>query len=176
MATVAERSGVGRTSLYRWFGDRDGLIGEILARYLESTIEQGYRKSRARGGSRVARAIETLIRDSAAQAPLLQLLRTQPQVMLKIIMAPSGAVHARSIATVEALIERERHTGRYRPILDARSLAFILVQIGQSFMWVRAATGAAPDVEETMRVTNALLRAETSGEQPIALSPRTGRV
>lgn len=160
MATVAERSGVGRTSLYRWFGDRDALIGEVLSRYLETTMEAGYRQSRARGGQRVARAIGALILDAAAREPLLSLLRTQPQVMLKIIMAPGGAVHARSIASVEELIERERRAGRYRPILDAHSLAFILVQIGQSFMWARAATGAPPDVEETMRVTTAILAAE----------------
>jgi AcrR family transcriptional regulator len=160
MATVAARSGVGRTSLYRWFGGRDALIGEVLSRYLESTIEHGYRKARVRGGLRVARAIETLIRDSAAHEPLLGLLRSQPQVMLKIIMTPSGSVHARSIAAVQELIERERRAGRYRPILDAGSLAFILVQTGQWFMWARAATGAPPDVEETVRVTNALLGAE----------------
>jgi AcrR family transcriptional regulator len=162
MATVAERSGVGRTSLYRWFGDRDALIGDVLARYLEAAIEEGYRHSRARGGRRVARAVETLLRDAAAREPFLRLLRTQPQVMLKIIMTPGGAVHARSIATTAELIERERRAGRYRPILDAGSLAFILVQIGQSFMWARAATGAPPDVEETMRVTNALLCAEAA--------------
>jgi Tetracyclin repressor-like, C-terminal domain len=90
--------------------------------------------------------------------------------MLKIIMTPGGAGHARSIASVEELIERERPADRYRPILDAHSLAFILVQIGQSFMWAGAATGAPPDVEDTMRVTTALLRAEAHGEYPASAS------
>jgi AcrR family transcriptional regulator len=168
MAALADRSGVGRTTLYRWFGDRDTLIGEVLSRYLETMLEQGYRRARTHGGRRVASAIETLNRDAAAREPFLRLLHAQPQVMLNIVMNPDGSVQARSIATVQELIDREQHAGRYRPILDARSLAFILVQIGQSFMWARAATGAPPDVDETMRVTDALLRAELDPKADLA--------
>jgi AcrR family transcriptional regulator len=160
MAALAEQTGVGRTSLYRWFGDRDALVGEVLSTYLEEALEQGYRHARARGGRRVARAIEALIRDATSREPFLRLLNAQPQVMLRIIMSPNGSVQTRSIATVAALIDRARQNGRYRPILDAESLAFILVQTGQSYTWARAATGQQPDVEETIRVTEALLLAE----------------
>jgi hypothetical protein len=79
--------------------------------------------------------------------------------MLEVIMNPAGAVHAQSVATTAALIERERAAGRYEPPLEAPTLAFILVQIGQAFMWARAATGADPDIDQTLRVTAELLRA-----------------
>ena len=160
MAALAERSGAGRTSLYRWFGDRDALVGEIIARVLEASLEDAFRRSRARGGRRVAAAIDALLRSGAANAPFIELLRTQSAVMLKVIMSPEGAVHARSVGAVEAMIETERRAGRYRPMLDARNLALILVQIGQAHTWARAATGAPPDVDETMRMTEALLLAE----------------
>lgn len=160
MAALAARTGVGRTSLYRWFGDRDALVGEVLAGYLEAQLEDGYARSRARGARRVGRAIEQLLRDAASQRPLLDLLRTHPTTMLDIIMRPDGAVRTRSIAVVEDLIQRERDAGRYRPALEPAALAFALVVVGQSFMWARAATGAEPDLDRTLQVTEELLRAE----------------
>ena len=61
---VAEAAGVGRTSVYRWFGLRDDLVHAVLARELRATLLGGRRRHRrrralrgqgCRGGARLPR-------------------------------------------------------------------------------------------------------------------------
>jgi AcrR family transcriptional regulator len=160
MGALAAETGVGRTTLFRWFGDRDSLIATVMANNLEQMIEQGYCQATGTGGQRIGEAIESLLTGSATE-PLLSLLRKHPETMLKVIMSPDGEVHTRSISSLTRLIEREQQTGHYKPLLDPREFAFVLVQVGQAFMWGRATTGTPPDLKETMRVTTALLTSTT---------------
>jgi AcrR family transcriptional regulator len=157
MSSLARDCGVGRSTLHRWFGSRERLIALVLSEDLEATLRTAYATSRLRGGPRVAAAIERLLTDAATDSGFMGLLRTHPRTMLAAIMAGGEPVQETSIATVADLIALEAGAGRLVPALEPRILAFALVQVGQAFMWARAATGAPPDLAETMRVTRALL-------------------
>lgn len=159
MAELSQRTGVGRTTLYRWFGDRERLIGDVLARYLARALEDGYQRSRARGAARIVRAVEALIRETAEREALLRVLRENPHVILGVVMRPGGAVQSRSVSVMTDLIEREVVRGRLTPLFDPPTLAFVLVQVGQLHLWARAATGEEPDIAETIRITATLLNA-----------------
>ena len=50
---IAAELGLARATLYRWFGSRDGLLGEMIAR----DAEQYFRRVRARVKSRGGRAL-----------------------------------------------------------------------------------------------------------------------
>src|SRR2546429_9657018 len=65
---IASELGLGRTTIYRWFGSRDELIGEVLVRAAEPLLEQA--RAGARGPGSVP-LIDTLDRfnRSLAGAP-----------------------------------------------------------------------------------------------------------
>src|SRR6266851_3300300 len=67
---IASELGIGRTTIYRWFGSRDDLIGEVLVRAAEPLLAQA--RAAARGNGSVA-LIDTLDRfnRSLAEAPAL---------------------------------------------------------------------------------------------------------
>src|SRR3712207_720182 len=49
MHTLADALGIGRTTLYRWVGDREQLIGAVLARMAGAAFEQAAERARGRG-------------------------------------------------------------------------------------------------------------------------------
>src|SRR5258708_4386168 len=46
---IAAELGIGRTTIYRWFGSRDGLIGEAVVRTAEPVLEHARKRARGRG-------------------------------------------------------------------------------------------------------------------------------
>jgi AcrR family transcriptional regulator len=47
---IAGELGLGRTTIYRWFGSRDELIGEVLVRAAEPLLERARAGARGTGG------------------------------------------------------------------------------------------------------------------------------
>src|SRR5262245_38311776 len=50
---IATGLGVGRASVYRWFGSRDGLLGAAIAHQLERTVAYAGRHSAGTGARRL---------------------------------------------------------------------------------------------------------------------------
>src|SRR5881227_278929 len=69
---IAGELGLGRTTIYRWFGSRDELIGETLVRAAEPLLERA--RGRAREGrsrpSRHARSLQPRSRRGAGATPV----------------------------------------------------------------------------------------------------------
>src|SRR4051812_10915754 len=47
---IAAELGLGRTTIYRWFGSREELIGEVIFRAAEPLIDAARSAARGRGG------------------------------------------------------------------------------------------------------------------------------
>lgn len=88
---VATRAGVGRTSVYRRFGDRDNLVHAVLARELRQTLRrmraavavEDDLESRAVAG---VRAALLALEDSVVDA----LLRSDPETFLPFLTTEAG--------------------------------------------------------------------------------------
>src|SRR5439155_10964254 len=48
---IAAELGLGRATIYRWFGSREELIGEVLFRAADPLLQEARREARSRGGS-----------------------------------------------------------------------------------------------------------------------------
>ena len=55
ITVVAGRLGLGRATIYRWFGSREALLGEVVARQLEMLVARKRAEVRRRGRRRRAR-------------------------------------------------------------------------------------------------------------------------
>jgi AcrR family transcriptional regulator len=68
---IAAELGVGRTTIYRWFGSRDKLLGEVLAAAADPLIEEARAKSRGAGGRALLDTFDRLNRGLADSPALL---------------------------------------------------------------------------------------------------------
>jgi AcrR family transcriptional regulator len=154
---LAGELGVGRATLYRWFGSREGLIGEVIATEAERLFESA--RARA-GGSGSAALIETFDRINRALArstALRSFLENERDTALRILTTSGGPVQPRAVAGVAALIEREAEAGDYRPPVDPSTLAYAIVRLAEAFIYNDTVVGIRGDVERLREVQAVLL-------------------
>ena len=140
---VAERSGVGRTTVYRTFAARDDLVHAVLARELQQTlasIDAGIRdhdtlEDKVLEGGLIALAA---LRESLVE----RLLHSDPATFLPFLTTAAGPLVALAReALVGALREVAPDIDRQR----AAELAEIAARLGLSFILTRDSVFAIDD-------------------------------
>ena len=120
---IAAELRLGRATVYRWFGSREELIGEVLAAADGSADRRGARRRpRARRG-RAARTPSTGSTAALMDAPaLLQFVEQERDAALRIITSGAGIVQKHMVARVTGLIEDEVRAGTYEPPVEPETL------------------------------------------------------
>ncbi len=158
MAQLAAELGVARATLYRWTGDRNRLLGDVLWTDVAAVLEHVRATAPGRGVQRLEHGAGMFL-DVIAGNPLLgSFLTLEGEAGLRLLTAPAGAVRPRIIATVAGLIEEESQAGRYRPPAPAALLADGIVSLGERFLYHAGDRALNPDPETAKRVIGLLLR------------------
>ena len=154
MDEAASRAGVGRMTVYRRFGDRDGLIDALAARESRRCLAELDRAVDpslpvAEGIARGFVASLGLIRSH----PLLdRLSRHEQEAALTALNADSGAILVMGREFVAARLRDAQARGDLDPGIDAAHAAELLVRLGFSFLLMPETSlpvddaGAAADV------------------------------
>jgi hypothetical protein len=81
-----------------------------------------------------------------------------PEFALRMLTTRATPVQARSVAEVERLIHEAVAAGELDVSMDAHDLAYVIVRIGESFLYADAITGEQPDIGAARRAIEQLLR------------------
>jgi AcrR family transcriptional regulator len=157
LAIAAELS-VGRTTIYRWFGSRDALIGEVVVRAAEPVLEQARRDARGRGGAALLDTFDRFNRSLAASPALTRFVEHERDAALRVITSGAGNVQPRIVAMITELIEREVGAGTYDPPVEPQVLGYAIVRLAEAFLFNDAVAGMRGDVDRLRVVEAALLR------------------
>src|SRR5918997_4114983 len=121
---LAAELGVGRTTIYRWFGSRDELLGEVLARATDPVIDAARAGARGRGGKALLDTFDRLNR-SLADAPALRtFVENERDAALRVITSGASFLQPHMVARIAGLIEEEVAAGRYDPPVEVETLAY----------------------------------------------------
>lgn len=173
LTVVARRLGLSRATIYRWFGSRDRLLGEVIATQLEQLIARKRQAVSARGAAGLLAVFDQINRSLSRAPALRRLLEQEPGTAMQLLTSGTGVVHPRAVATVEALIVDEVSAGRYKPPADPATLAYAIVRLAEAFLYNDV--GIRGDHERLHEVQAALLgvpmkRRRRSGS-PLAALP-----
>jgi AcrR family transcriptional regulator len=157
MTLLASRLGLGRATIYRWFGSRDALLGEVIAGELEALIADCRRRVRRRGAAGLLAVFDHVNRRLSKATALRRLLEEERGAALRLLTSSSGIVQPRAVANVEALIVAEVEAGRYTPPADPGTLAYAFVRLAEAFLYSDAAAGIRGDHERLREVEAAIL-------------------
>ena len=152
MRTLAVRLGIGRTTLYRWMGDRERLMGEVLAELTEIVWRQVRKDAQGSGLERAMDAGRRFMELTAGFPPLREFAQREPQLALRVLLAPEGAVAARIRAGFEGALKENLPAGEE----VSPELIDIAVQVGTALEWAPIAIGAEPEIERAGRLTRSL--------------------
>ncbi len=153
---VADAAGVGRTSVYRWFGSREELVHAVLARELRSTLRA---VERATAGAKD-------FEDQAVEAALVclaaldgsvvdHLLRNDPELVLPLLTTGAGPL---IVLARQALGPPLVAAGIVEDLAAAGVLAEALARLGLSFVLTRDTSVPVADPVALRATLRSLLR------------------
>jgi AcrR family transcriptional regulator len=152
---IAAELGLGRTTIYRWFGSREELIGEVVFRAAEPLIEAARAGARGRGGAALLDTFDRLNRSFADAPALRSFVEQEREAALRIITSSAGNFQPRMVARITALIEDEVGAGAYDPPVEPATLGYAIVRLAEAFLFNDA--GMRSDVDRLREVEAAIL-------------------
>jgi diguanylate cyclase (GGDEF)-like protein len=159
LATLAERLGVPPERLDDWCGDRESLLGEVIATFSTELMQRAEEEHAAlRGTAKVLAVYEQFACAVANFRPLHLLLQAEPQATLRMLTASSGHVHPAAVGQMHALLIEEHARGALdTPEEELRSLAYAIVRLAEAFLYNDAMLATEPQIQRTTRVVARLL-------------------
>jgi AcrR family transcriptional regulator len=174
MSALAAELGVGRATLYRWAGNREDLLGAVLAEATERTFRaavhevdtRGDGSVRLVGAERVLAVVDCFMRRVLAAEPLKALTHREPRLFVRLATSP-GMIETRSAELLQDLIQHEVKQGRMAPPLPVQVLSHAVVRIADGPLYAHLLGGGEPRIDEALTVAAVLLGLDPGPVEPI---------
>jgi AcrR family transcriptional regulator len=154
---ISAELGLGRTTIYRWFGSREGLIGQVLIRAADPLIDDARAAARGKGAEALLDTFDRINRTLVAAPALRQFLEQERAAALRIMTSSAGIVQPHMVARIAGLIEDEIGAGTFESPVDPDTLAYAIVRLAEAFIYNEASASIRGDVDRLREVEAALL-------------------
>ena len=158
MSATAAACGVGRATLYRWFGSREQLLGEAMLGVVEGRIADARAHVGGHGAGALLDTFDLIYRGLAAAPHVGALIEREPDTALTVITSSTGLVHPRMVELSQALIEAEVEHGGYSPTTIPPVLAYVLVRLAEGLLF-NPADDLSNDLDHLREILAALIGA-----------------
>jgi AcrR family transcriptional regulator len=155
---IAAECGVGRATLYRWFGSREGLIAEAMMLVFEKRVADARAAVGGRGGEALLETFGVIYRGLAEAPHIRTFIERERAVALPLMTSSEGLVHPRIVGLIREMIDAEVERGAYRAPTDTTTLAYVIVRLSEALLFNYAADEVPKDLERLREVIAALLR------------------
>lgn len=160
MQELATELGISRPTLYRWTGDREQLLSDILWSLSDDIFEQAKADHPEHSGAdRLLAIFRQHVGALVNALPLSRFLLQETQVALRILTSREGGVQPRTVATLAALYREEKDHSAWRPKADVDSLAYAVVRVTEGFIYNDAIAAVEPNMERAASIVALLLQA-----------------
>jgi len=159
---IAAESGVGRATVYRWFGSREGLIGEAMLGVFEARVSDARAAFPGHGAKALLDTFDLIYRGLAEAPHIRAFIDRERATALPLMTSSDGPVHPRLVEIIRGIIDAEVERGAYRAPTDTTTLAYVLVRLAEALLFNYAADDIPKDVERLREVFAGLLGAGSS--------------
>jgi AcrR family transcriptional regulator len=169
MRTLARDLGVGRSTLYRWTGDRDKLLADVAWAELDGVLQHLRATTPGAGTDHLVQVASGFLGFLAGNPGLRAFLANEGENGLRLMTAASGPFRPRMVAATVDLITDQSERGLYEPPDDPRVLADGIVTLGERFLYHGGEPDLMPDAETASRVIALLLREPATTRRPASV-------
>lgn len=173
MKALAGELCIGRATLYRWAGNRESLLDELVwFRSRKALVDAADATAGESGVARLVSMITKVLRCIEVDRPLHAILASDPEMALRICTGTHSRCQQGMTSTLERLIDLEIERGHFGAELDTPTLAYAIVRISEGFLYSDIIADRSPDIERAGTVIEGLLRGldTTSRLSPLGLN------
>lgn len=155
---------VGRATVFRWIGSREQLYGEVLSQAYAEQREYILRTTPGKGIERLVLVARRNLNALVEAAPLRTFIEQDPEFAIRVLTSKSSPVQARTIALERDLLISVLEQDKIKPLLSIDALAYIIVRIGEAFLYAKVISGTQPEIEMAVSAIRVLASAEDTGK------------
>ncbi|RNL63157.1 hypothetical protein EFK50_15745 [Nocardioides marmoriginsengisoli] len=158
MQILALEAGVSRATLYRWYGDRERLVGQVLWNLSRQALQWLADQSEPGDTEHALDTIAAFMQVTSEFQPLRRFLAAEPTLALRALLEPDAPL---VVALGDWATDRLTLAGYGSDPAgpNPRELAEVLVSVTSTYCWARIIAGGEADVAAAMRAVRVLLRA-----------------
>lgn len=157
MQELALELGISRATLFRWVGNRDVLMAEILWSMAERVFNDVASTTQETGARRIAAIVGETVRIVTGAPFYRDYVRREPERALRLLTTNASPVQQRAVVYFEKLLREEVEREALRAPLPLYDLAYVIIRISQGFMYTDMITGDPPDADKAELAVLALL-------------------
>lgn len=158
MSALAEELGINRATLYRWVGSRDQLLVEIAWSRTEMTLDYIDDSVTATGAERVVQIVTGFIALVSTDPGTRRWLAEEGESAMRLLTLRDPGFQPRLIRAIERLLQEETAAGRMASPIDLHELAYVVVRLIESYVYLGVITGEEPDAGRAEPVLRLVLR------------------
>ena len=152
MGALAGQLGINRTTLYRWVGEREQLMGTLFSALIDEWLQAVRDEADYEGVEGFLDMLRRVLELGSEFEPLTEFTRREPALALRILSDRSGAVAANADATIARLL------AEVAPGVDPpESVIRAISVVSRTLVWANIATDQEPDVEGVIEVSRTVL-------------------
>jgi AcrR family transcriptional regulator len=156
MQAMAAELGVSRTTVYRWAGNQDQLLGEVISGLAHETFRAAEKGVRQRGRARVLMVFGNVMRRIAGNKGVQAALLRDPPQFLRVV-TNDGPVNRAATMLCAELLQREVERGTLVLVASVDELASAMIRIGETGLYADMLAGVEPDIDGLLEIVALLL-------------------
>ncbi len=159
IGNIARDTGVSRGTLYRWVGNRDLLIGEILWSLCVPTLEHAIAETPFSGVEHIVGVHRRVMSDVLSFPPMQRFLKEDPEYALRILTTRASPLHDRVVQATADHLKKQMLRGDLVLAVPAENIAEIIIRTNESLMYSDLISGRPPEIEQACEINRMLLSA-----------------
>ncbi len=148
LVALADEVGVSRATLFRWVGNKELLLGEILWSMYAQTFDYAVKEAEGTGIDYIVDVYRRIAEVAVNFEPLKRFLRQDPEYALRVLTTDATVYHERIVAVWKKLFDEQVAAGHLRPDLDTERLANLVIRINEGCAYSEMISGRRADIEE----------------------------
>lgn len=154
---LAQELGVARATVFRWVGSRELLYGEVLSQAYALQRAHIVQTAKGSGIERIVHIARRNLHALSTSPPLRKFIEQDPEFAIRVLTSKSSPVQARTIELEVTSLRELLSAAKIKPRLDIDTLAYIIIRIGEAFLYADVISGRKPEIEKAVAAIRILV-------------------
>jgi AcrR family transcriptional regulator len=154
---LASELGVARATVFRWVGSREQLYGEVLSQAYAIQRSRIVSSAPGKGITRLVNVVRRNLYGLLEATALRTFIAQDPEYAIRVLTSNSSPIQARTIELEKAFLREIVKEAQIKPLLDIDTLAYVIVRIGEAFLYADVISGRKPEIEKAVAAIRTLV-------------------